>query len=162
MPLKRNRMSSARGCIRRIKRKLHLDCWRLQVTEWVGGKPRMNSYLLGDLSALPTEADARAAADALLRERGTNDSIAEMLKRRFLASRIPNFSIDWYMRTAAEQQNKCAICDRIPKKLVVDHDHEDGQLRGLLCQQCNTAIGMLRDNAVLVRRALLYLEAHGQ
>jgi hypothetical protein len=40
----------------------------------------------------------------------------------------------------------------------VDHCHSTGQIRGVLCCECNTGIGKLGDNAEGVRRALAYLE----
>lgn len=55
------------------------------------------------------------------------------------------------------QQHKCAICSEDLKKPHVDHDHETGHVRGLLCGQCNVGIGMLRDSPELLRAALAYL-----
>lgn len=59
------------------------------------------------------------------------------------------------------QGSKCAICQRPADKhtrLVVDHDHQTGYVRGLLCTQCNNAIGQLQDSPDLLRQAALYLE----
>ena len=55
-----------------------------------------------------------------------------------------------------KQQGRCTIChDRVP--LVTDHDHDWGHFRGLLCNNCNTAIGLLKDNPVVVQNAANYL-----
>lgn len=54
------------------------------------------------------------------------------------------------------QKGLCAICHK-SRKLCVDHDHGTGEFRGLLCHECNSAIGLLRDDPVLVERALVYL-----
>lgn len=50
----------------------------------------------------------------------------------------------------------CAICGRKPerKQLALDHCHETGKLRGLLCVQCNTGLGMFKDDAALLRQAI--------
>lgn len=47
-------------------------------------------------------------------------------------------------------------CHRI--KLVVDHDHATGKVRGLLCHNCNRALGLLHDNPVTINNALEYLK----
>lgn len=64
------------------------------------------------------------------------------------------------------QGNGCAICGKTPeengKRLAVDHDHETGENRGLLCRQCNTGIGLLGDNYEGVRQAMLYLRKWGK
>ena len=55
------------------------------------------------------------------------------------------------------QDGRCAICRRMPRKLVVDHDHRTGVVRGLLCGPCNLGLGHLRDQPVLCERAADYL-----
>lgn len=59
------------------------------------------------------------------------------------------------------QHGVCAICRTPPppeRVLVVDHDHDTGEIRGLLCSPCNRGIGNLRDDPGLVYAALRYLE----
>jgi hypothetical protein len=56
------------------------------------------------------------------------------------------------------QDGRCGICSEPHRRLVVDHDHDSGRVRGLLCRKCNAAIGQLKDNPVLLRRALSWLE----
>ena len=51
----------------------------------------------------------------------------------------------------------CAICHCHDESLVIDHDHHTGQIRGLLCNPCNRAIGMLGDDAEVVQAAADYL-----
>lgn len=55
----------------------------------------------------------------------------------------------------------CEICGRHDARgLHMDHCHESGKFRGLLCPNCNTAIGMLNDDPKLLRKAMLYLVKH--
>lgn len=42
---------------------------------------------------------------------------------------------------AERQGHCCAICREAGRRLVVDHDHETGAVRGLLCVPCNSALG---------------------
>lgn len=58
-----------------------------------------------------------------------------------------------------EQGGGCAICGRSPRvtKMVVDHDHKTGLVRGLLCGSCNKGLGMFRDRPDLVAEAADYL-----
>jgi len=52
---------------------------------------------------------------------------------------------------------RCAICSQV-KKLVIDHDHSTGDVRGLLCDPCNKALGMFCDNIQYLSSAINYLE----
>lgn len=62
-----------------------------------------------------------------------------------------------------QQEGRCPICcdvlDR-GKGTHVDHSHISTVIRGLLCGRCNVAIGMLRDDPLLMRAAARYLERH--
>jgi hypothetical protein len=58
------------------------------------------------------------------------------------------------------QEGRCAICTVPTKRLVVDHDHESGQIRGLLCGSCNLGIGNLKDDTDNLRSAIRYLEGN--
>lgn len=55
------------------------------------------------------------------------------------------------------QCGKCKICD-LPKKLVVDHDHATGEVRGLLCSKCNSGLGLFEENTFNLQRAIGYLK----
>jgi protein-arginine kinase activator protein McsA len=58
-----------------------------------------------------------------------------------------------------EQDNKCAIC-RSPGKLCVDHCHETNRVRGLLCDCCNRALGLVRENPQTLLRMMAYIKQH--
>lgn len=62
------------------------------------------------------------------------------------------------------QGNRCAICGRSPEengqRLCVDHDHETGENRGLLCGICNLALGGFQDSAEVCWLAMLYLRRY--
>jgi hypothetical protein len=78
------------------------------------------------------------------------------LKRKF------NISSEEYERLLKAQNGKCAICraDKPGGKyenFTVDHDHETGNIRGLLCSACNTGMGHFKDNPDILRKAIDYL-----
>jgi hypothetical protein len=55
------------------------------------------------------------------------------------------------------QAFRCLLCDK-EKPLNVDHCHKTGQVRGLLCTDCNTSLGKFNDDPNMLRRATAYLE----
>lgn len=57
-----------------------------------------------------------------------------------------------------QQHYKCAICGR-KEKLFVDHDHNGKRVRGLLCLQCNSALGYAKDNIEILKKMIEYLSA---
>jgi hypothetical protein len=69
------------------------------------------------------------------------------------------------------QDGRCAICRELPKEegssasrhhadrvLNVDHNHETDHVRGLLCAQCNRALGLFRDDLLLLEAAVAYMK----
>lgn len=60
----------------------------------------------------------------------------------------------------ADQNGRCAICERHMSPPHIDHDHATGRVRELLCGPCNQGIGSLGDNVDRVQRALEYLTRH--
>jgi len=65
----------------------------------------------------------------------------------------------------ARQDNSCAIClstePGTKHGWSVDHDHADNQIRGILCQKCNSMLGYARDSGEILARAIDYLGAAG-
>lgn len=64
-----------------------------------------------------------------------------------------------YQVMLTAQGGVCAICDEPPvlKPLVVDHDHATGEIRGLLCTQCNWGLGHFKDSGPRLMAAMVYL-----
>jgi hypothetical protein len=64
-----------------------------------------------------------------------------------------------YHRMLKENGGRCFICNQEPaQRFVVDHNHDAEQLRGLLCKQCNYAMGQFGDNPDRLRRAAEFLK----
>ena len=76
-------------------------------------------------------------------------------------------TLSLYEKIHTEQGGRCKLCGgegflmdikRHSVKLVVDHCHETGKVRGLLCHNCNRALGLLKDNTETLERAIAYLK----
>lgn len=81
--------------------------------------------------------------------------------RRADLRRHYGIEVEDYERMLAEQGGVCAICQQgcsSGRRLAVDHDHETGVVRGLLCARCNAGIGQLREDPETLRAAIVYLE----
>lgn len=79
-------------------------------------------------------------------------------------------TLEQYRAMVEAQEGRCAICGEPEgatyrgkvRRLCVDHNHETGEVRGLLCVQCNFAIGHLADNPDRARRLVAYLLLFGR
>jgi hypothetical protein len=78
--------------------------------------------------------------------------------------------IDEYQTLLANQNFACSICtveisDTLEYKrklpVVVDHNHETGEVRGILCSMCNLVLGHARESTEILYRAIVYLSERG-
>lgn len=75
-------------------------------------------------------------------------------------------SVGEYEKLFFNSSGTCYICGtsgfkintKTKASLCVDHDHSTGNVRGLLCHNCNRALGLLGDNVSLLKKAIRYLE----
>lgn len=79
-----------------------------------------------------------------------------MIKHRY------NLTTEEYESMYLKQNKSCAICYKklqlgSPKGLYIDHNHKTGKVRGLLCPSCNSAIGKLKEDIDIFKRAIDYL-----
>ena len=96
-----------------------------------------------------------------VKRRGTGSHFASALRTKY------GMTLEQYDELSKEQNHRCAICCQPETqrdarygqtlRLAVDHDHETGRIRGLLCSACNVAIGKMKDDPALLRRAAFYL-----
>lgn len=88
---------------------------------------------------------------------------AEIWRKWHLKARF-GLTLETYEELLASQGSACAICKSLSTKtrkgrlFPIDHDHDTGRVRGLLCNTCNVAIGMAGENASLLRAMADYLD----
>jgi hypothetical protein len=81
--------------------------------------------------------------------------------RNTYVKRVFNITLEEYNKMFEDQDGCCAICGihqkDLKRTLFVDHNHETGKIRGLLCGTCNMAIGFLKDDTGVLQNAIDYL-----
>ena len=87
--------------------------------------------------------------------------------RAFYYKNSYGLTIEQLTALRAEQEHCCYICgmhetENYKEILYVDHDHETGEVRKLLCAHCNTGLGLFRDSPELLDKASNYLRLHGK
>jgi len=60
------------------------------------------------------------------------------------------------------ENHECPICKKKSKKYYLDHDWKTGQFRGYLCNACNIALGLLKDDILILNSAIDYLNTQKQ
>ena len=121
-------------------------------------KPLSDFYKLGKGKSSP---DGRTATCKVCNNRNSRNWYSGQTATYHRMARY-GLSEDAYWALLQVQNYSCALCtSKDPKRkqgFVVDHDHQTGRIRGLLCHPCNIALGMLGDNLSGLQKAVKYLE----
>jgi len=96
--------------------------------------------------------DKRAKYQAENKERISNRDYWYRIKKTY------GITKEDYWQMFDEQGGCCPICKASDVSMCVDHNHETGTVRGLLCGPCNKGIGFLKDNIDILNNAIEYLE----
>ena len=85
------------------------------------------------------------------------------LNRKYYLKSAYGITLEQYEKMLREQNYSCKICKTDEREvykqtLFVDHCHTTGKIRGLLCHQCNTALGKFRDSETILNSAIEYLK----
>ena len=84
------------------------------------------------------------------REKNPNEAKNREIQRSY------GISLKDYLEMKEKQQLLCAICKK-KEILVIDHNHKNGIVRGLLCQSCNHLLGNAKEDISILKKAILYL-----
>jgi hypothetical protein len=166
--------------LRRHHRQDMQDSWREDFWEFVKDipeKPEKSQACRSD-SSLPWSKDNFYWKE----KRGSSEAVKDYMREWREKARAANpdyylnqdlykkygITLEWYRETLAKQNNVCAICKEpettvIREKVIkmpVDHDHETGKTRGLLCTRCNRGLGLFRDKIDILNSAISYLSKY--
>lgn len=122
-------------------------------------------YLTGAKTCGRCKTEKPIAEFSLRRKTGTvRHSYCKDCQGHVMREWLYGVSQDVVEAALLEQEGRCAICrtefgrPKSSSGMVVDHDHDAGDFRGLLCSQCNKGIGCLRDDVAVMKAAIEYLE----
>lgn len=104
----------------------------------------------------------KRAKDPLYNQKLLDKRLSQSWRRKgFVTSQGTIFTIQDRDQLLRAQAGTCAICTKVQhtesKKLAVDHNHQTGVVRGLLCDSCNLGLGLFQDSSSLLERAVAYL-----
>ena len=100
-------------------------------------------------------AECKSCNSVLFRHADPERNAHNMLMYRY------GISLDRYNKLSENQHYCCAICGTGNQKLCVDHNHQTGEIRGLLCNSCNSGLGKFKDTPELIKSAYNYLIEKG-
>lgn len=120
-------------------------------------KPESEVYLRSNGSILRCKACQREADRAYYAKNPERRRKQKRDARRRELLREYGLTVAEYEDLVEAANGRCAICEEINDRLEVDHCHETGVVRGMLCPRCNKALGLLDDSPASLRRAIEYL-----
>lgn len=109
----------------------------------------------------PLEQDEKALNGITMRAQCR--SCREHIKWKAFIKRTYGIDADTYYKMLTDQNYKCAICGTAENnsvnktKMFIDHCHDSGKVRGLLCAKCNFALGNFNDDIEILKNAISYL-----
>lgn len=93
-----------------------------------------------------------------------NPELMKKKDRRSSLKRFWGMTVEQYEAMKEKQGGTCALCPKTEsnphKRLCIDHDHENGKIRGLLCDNHNRAMGLFKDSIEDMEKAISYLKSH--
>lgn len=79
-----------------------------------------------------------------------------------------NLTLEEYKQMVKQQNNKCLICGKPEiskhngkvRDLAIDHDHKTNKTRGLLCTRCNTSLGFVYEDKMILMKLINYIDIY--
>lgn len=134
---------------------------------YVRATGNLQSWCIACTKELRVQRNPQIAAYQRKKRSGRTEE-EKLLSKDYMLQYHFGISLDDYREMLERQDYSCAVCKRADgtdkhsgerkKQLSVDHDHTTGAIRGLLCNDCNRALGQLGDDVDRVRALLAYME----
>lgn len=136
---------------------------RLAASNEYHSRPEVKARQKEWLTANPERAAAYATTKKLYIAEH-KEEVAASRHKHWLEAAAPQrrqehygLSEDAYQVLLAVASGSCMLCHKPTNKLHIDHNHETGEVRGLLCGSCNRGLGMFHDNTETLTAAIEYL-----
>jgi hypothetical protein len=140
--------------------------WREASAKWTAAHPELHTDRTRKCNKAAYDSDPERGREVRRRWRAKHAARMPELVRRWNYRKYGLDGIEEYERIFAAQNGVCAICREpetetlkgVVKRLAIDHDHQNGTVRGLLCAACNQMLGRAYDSPARLRAAADYLE----
>lgn len=142
--------------MQKYRRNICAPCW----------SKRQRGYEAARRAVDPTILEKRRERRAILKAGWSPERKRQDRRRIYNTWLQKNYGIgiEQYEAILDSQDSKCALCGSADPKgrgtFHVDHNHRTGELRGLLCTNCNMMLGLAEDDQGLLRRAIEYLQSY--
>jgi hypothetical protein len=136
------------------------DCFQQQRVDRMAARPELIQAARDRTKRWQQDNPDRYAEQQ--RRKIESGAYARALRKHFLKKKY-GLTVEEYDRMLADQGGVCYLCGRPPRQnssLHVDHCHDTGKVRRLLCFSCNAGIGHLQHDPELLTRAAQYVAAH--
>ena len=78
-------------------------------------------------------------------------------RQKYRLKKLWGLTLDQYSDMINNQDSKCKICGEEMNPPQIDHNHITGKVRGLLCRNCNTSLGLLKEDPDTLRSMISYI-----
>lgn len=133
-----------------------IPCRRIKQKEWVAADPSRTEKARQRAKEWSRNNPEKKRQHSLNWKKRNIDSVKEK-GFAYHINKTYGLTVEQYDQIFQNQSGCCAICNK-NKKLWIDHDHNTGNVRGLLCPSCNTLVGYIETHIDLIEKTVEYIK----